>query len=71
MDSEHITQERMILGHLRLHGSITPLQALRLYGSYRLGARIYNLRKKGYNIISQSSRGRAGKHYGKYVLMGK
>lgn len=32
------------------HGSITPMEALRLFGCYRLGARIYDLRKSGMKI---------------------
>ena len=38
-----------ILKHLKRYGSITPMQALRL-GSYRLGARIMELRQEGHEI---------------------
>ena len=44
------TQNNMILEHLKEHGTINPLQALELYGSFRLSARILDLRKDGHNI---------------------
>lgn len=37
-----MTQTEMILGHLKEHGSITPLEAIRDYGIMRLGARIWD-----------------------------
>lgn len=40
------TQEKNVLEHLRSGQTITPLEALRLYGSLRLGAIIHVLRKK-------------------------
>ncbi|MCC6516915.1 MAG: DNA-binding protein [Chitinophagales bacterium] len=39
-----------IKSHLKAGKKITGLQALRLYGCYRLSAVIYNLRKSGMNI---------------------
>lgn len=45
-----MTQSEMILRHLQEDGSITPFDALREYGCMRLGARIYDLRRKGYCI---------------------
>ena len=44
------TQNDMILAHLKEHGTINPLQALELYGSFRLSARILDLRQEGHNI---------------------
>jgi len=44
------TQTRQVYQHLQEHGSITPLQALSLYGCFRLGARIWDLRKSGVQI---------------------
>jgi pyruvate-formate lyase-activating enzyme len=48
-----MTQNDMILNHLRTNGSITPLQALDLYGIMRLGARIYDLRRQGEQIYRE------------------
>ena len=32
------------------HGSLTPLEALERFGCFRLGARIWELKKRGYPI---------------------
>ena len=45
-----ISKQEKVLTHLQTHGSITPLEALEKYGSFRLGALIFNLRKEGYDI---------------------
>jgi hypothetical protein len=50
---DHISQNRKVLGFMRLHGSITPMQAIRHFKCYRLGARIYELKQIGYNIKSE------------------
>ena len=44
------TKQEKVLSHLQTYGSITPLEALELYGSFRLGALIFNLRKEGHDI---------------------
>jgi hypothetical protein len=44
------TQSELILQHLQEHGSITPLQALDLYGCFRLAARINELIKEGHQF---------------------
>lgn len=43
------SQESMVLKHLKT-GSLTPLEALHRYGIFRLGARIFDLRTRGYPI---------------------
>jgi hypothetical protein len=48
-----MTQQERILQHLQELGSITPMQALTHYGCFRLGARIYNLRRLGHVITSE------------------
>lgn len=66
---ETISQNLEILKHLQNNGSITPIDALKQYGVFRLGARIYDLKRKGYNIATEIVyKGR--KKYAKYVLMG-
>lgn len=45
-----MTQNEMILEILELDGRITPLDAIRELGCMRLSARIYDLRKLGYDI---------------------
>lgn len=61
-----MSKEDKILEHLKNKGSITPIDALNLYGSFRLGARIYDLKKKGYNI-SMIREGKEG--YARYSLV--
>ena len=47
-----MTQEQAILKYMKTVGPITPMEALRDFGCFRLGARVYDLRKKGHNIRS-------------------
>ena len=47
-----MTHNQLILNHLKTKGPITPLEALLEYRCMRLGARIYDLRKLGYDIRS-------------------
>lgn len=67
-----LTQCNLILSHLREHGSITPLEAMREYGIMRLGARVWDLKKQGYNIekTMESGLNRYGESttYARYTL---
>lgn len=47
------SQRAAILSALRLGRSITPLDALRDFHCFRLGARIYDLKREGYKIKSR------------------
>lgn len=60
-------QNEMILEHLMKKGSITPLEALQQYRCFRLGARIYDLKRLGYNIDTEMEI-RDGKCYARYKL---
>lgn len=68
------TQKELILDHLRNFGTLEPLEALREYGIYRLGARISELRSQGGGQISKemvaSKSSITGKtvHFAKYRL---
>lgn len=44
------SQCKQVLKHLKKHKSIMPLQALNLYGIYRLASRVNDLRNLGHNI---------------------
>ena len=46
------SQEKRILNYLKNGGKITPLEALNKFGCLRLSGRIYDLKRKGYNIKS-------------------
>lgn len=45
-----MSDKARILKHLQENGSITPMEALEQYGCYRLGARVFDLRRDGYEI---------------------
>ena len=45
-----MTQKERILRHLKDYGSITPVEAVKEYGIYRLAARISDLRRDGVMI---------------------
>lgn len=51
-----MSQEKKILEHLKSGKTLTPLEALDLYGTLRLGGHIHNLRKQGHNIRSERVR---------------
>lgn len=48
----------MVLDFMQKHGSITPRDAEQMFGIMRLGARIYELKKKGYQIKTVMTEGR-------------
>ena len=47
------TQVQLILDYLDEFGSITPLEAIRDIGCYRLSARISDIKKKGYPVKTE------------------
>jgi len=65
-----MSQNMEILARLLAGKSITPLQALYRFGCFRLSARIYDLRRMGYDIkmviIEENE-----KRYAKYFLVKK
>ena len=63
-----MSQTTQILNHMKEHGGITGLTALRHYDCARLAARIYDLRSRGYAIESQRWRTRSGKSVARYWL---
>ena len=48
-----MSDKNRVLAYLREHGSITPLEALNSFGCYRLGARVWDLRHDGHNIVTE------------------
>jgi len=46
------TQQEQILDALKSGEVLNPIKVLNNYGCLRLGARIYDLRKEGWNIYS-------------------
>lgn len=60
------TQRDMALEYMRMHGSITPLEALIAFDCLRLGARISDLREDGFDIRTDIAKG--PKQYAIYRL---
>ena len=65
-----MTQEQMVLNHLKEGKSITPIDALNLYGCFRLSAVIFRLKEDGHDIVMQRVT-RNDKWFGKYTLIPK
>lgn len=63
------TQEKMVLTALKDGWRLTPLVAWQRFGCFRLGARIYDLRRKGYTI--QVDRALGPKPYAIYWMKPK
>jgi KaiC/GvpD/RAD55 family RecA-like ATPase len=66
-------QTAQVLASLRQRGEdgITPLDALREIGSFRLGARVFDLRKAGHDIETHMVELENGKRIARYVLREK
>lgn len=52
------SQTQAIKYHLEIYGNITSLEAIELYGCTRLSAKIYDLKKEGYNITKTMEKGK-------------
>lgn len=63
-----MSQTQAILAHLKRGNSIDPLVALRLYGSFRLAARILELREYGIKVRKQMVKNRSGAKFARYSL---
>lgn len=63
-----MTQQEQVLTHLKTGQHITPLEAIGLYGVYRLAARIHDLRKAGHGIVTTVKRDTRGRPYSRYTL---
>tara|TARA_Y100001938_G_C8009166_1_gene389027 strand:- start:432 stop:704 length:273 start_codon:yes stop_codon:yes gene_type:complete len=55
--SKKVSKKSKVLAHLISGESITPLEALELYGSFRLGAIIFELRADGHKIDTEIAKG--------------
>ena len=65
------SQTDEILNYLQAGNVLTPLEAMRKFNCLRLGARIYDLRQKGYVINSLIIKDDiSGKRYARYSLVG-
>ena len=62
------TQFRMILNALKRGEKITPLDALKRFGCLQLPARIFEMKRAGYKIITRMVKTRSGKHIAQYEM---
>lgn len=62
------TQANAILKHMQDGNGITPMDALELCGCFRLNARIADLKKRGYEIITEKVKVDGGKYVARYHL---
>jgi hypothetical protein len=62
------TQANAILKHMQDGNGITPMDALELCGCFRLSARIADLKKRGYEIITEKVKIAGGKYVARYHL---
>jgi len=62
------SQNKMILRHLTQGNSITPIDALNLFGCFRLSARVHDLKADGHNIKTDRI-ARGNKRYAQYTLI--
>ena len=61
------SQNEAILEHLKAGHSLTPMDALRLFNCFRLGARIWDLEQEGHKIKHESMTV-DGKTFAKYSM---
>lgn len=62
------SQADRILVALKAGDRLTPLDALRRFGCFRLGARIYDLRDAGYDVQTETVRMSSGARVARYYL---
>lgn len=53
METRIESQNKAVLGFMRNWHCITPMDALQICGCFRLSARIYDLRARGYGITTE------------------
>lgn len=62
-----MTQNKLIINHLQQGKTLTSLEALKLFGCFRLSARIAELKNQGFDIISNNIK-ENGKTFAEYRL---
>lgn len=70
---EKMTQNQKVLQYMRENGSISQRDAVK-FGCYRLSARIHDLRRVGFHIVSEEKAFKnefGSGHYAEYKLVGE
>ena len=69
---EGMTQEEQVLDYMEKHGSIDPIRAIRDLGILRLGARIHDLKRDGWPIVTEIKSRKypdgTSKHWAEYKI---
>ena len=65
-----MNQKDQVLKHLRKKNSLTSWDAIQLYGITRLADTIFQLKSKGYDIMTVNESGN-GKPWARYVYLGQ
>ena len=63
-----MTQNNTLLNHMMTGRSISPLEALGLYGVFRLAARMFELKAMGVDIQKKTKVDINGKQYAEYSI---
>jgi hypothetical protein len=63
-----VSQNQVLIRHLRSNQYITQLEAIGLYRVFNLKGRIDELRKAGHPIVTDMRTDATGKRYARYVL---
>jgi len=66
-NQRHASQEEQVESALLRGESMTPLEALKRFGAFRLSAIIFNLREKGHDISTEMV-GNGNRKYAMYKL---
>ena len=66
--SETTSQNRAILQYLESGGSLSTIYALENFGTFRLSARINDLRNQGHNIRTEKFKTPSGKTVARYFI---
>ena len=64
-----MSQNQEILSHLKTGATLTPLEALKMFGSLRLAGRIYDLKEDGWPIVCDRLDVGDSKRVGHYYLV--
>jgi len=65
------TQANRILRYLQAGHRLTPLDALELFGCFRLAARVHELRREGWEINERTVETASGKRIAEYSMEGR
>ena len=65
------SQKDRILEYLEDGHSITPIDALNLFGCFRLSAVIFDLKEEGHDIQTKMVTNQNGKKFASYTLLSK